>query len=78
MCLMYFVVVLQNDSVLLRSSLLNNDIFIVNNVNLIWFIPMKVIDRTMAVTQHFLENSFKKLSIKKKIKKIKNPKKTKI
>ena len=32
---------------------------------------MKVIDRTKAVTQHFLENSFKKLSIKKKIKKIK-------
>ena len=30
---------------------------------------MKVIDRTKAVTQHFLENSFKKLSIKKKIKK---------
>jgi len=29
---------------------------------------MKVIDRTKAVTQHFLENSFKKLSIKKKIK----------
>jgi len=27
---------------------------------------MKVIDRTMAVTEHFLENSFKKLSIKKK------------
>jgi len=27
---------------------------------------MKVIDRTKAVTQHFLENSFKKLSIKKK------------
>ena len=26
---------------------------------------MKVIDRTKAVTQHFLENSFKKLSIKK-------------
>jgi len=25
---------------------------------------MKVIDRTKAVTQHFLENSFKKLSIK--------------
>ena len=34
---------------------------------------MKVIDRTKAVTQHFLENSFKKLSIKKKRKK-KNPK----
>jgi len=32
---------------------------------------MKVIDRTKALTQHFLENSFKKLSIKKKIKKIK-------
>ena len=29
---------------------------------------MKVIDRTKAVTQHFLENSFKK-SIKKKIQK---------
>jgi len=29
---------------------------------------MKVIDRTKAVTQHFLETSFKKLSIKKKIK----------
>jgi len=27
---------------------------------------MKVIDRTKAVTQHFLENSFKKLSIKRK------------
>ena len=39
--------------------------------------PMKVIDRTKAVTQHFLENSFKKLSIKKKIKK-KNPKNKKI
>ena len=38
---------------------------------------MKVIDRTKAVTQHFLENSFKKLSIKKKIKK-KNPKNTNI
>jgi len=36
-----------------------------------WFkLPMKVINRTKAVTQHFLENSFKKLSIKenKKIK----------
>jgi len=31
-----------------------------------WFKPhMKVIDRTKAVTQHFLDNSFKKLSIKK-------------
>jgi len=30
---------------------------------------MKGIDRTKAVTQHFLENSFKKLSIKKKRKK---------
>jgi len=30
---------------------------------------MKVIDRTKAVTQHFLENSLKKLSIKKKLKK---------
>jgi len=29
---------------------------------------MKVIDRTKAVTQYFLENSFKKLLIKKKIK----------
>ena len=38
---------------------------------------MKVIDRTKAVTQHFLENSFMKLSIKKKIK-MKNPKNTKI
>ena len=28
---------------------------------------MKVIDRTKAVTQHFLENSFKKLSIKRKV-----------
>jgi len=36
---------------------------------------MKVIDRTKAVTQQFLENSFKKLSI---IKKRKNPKTTKI
>jgi len=27
-----------------------------------WFkLPMKVIDRTKAVTHHFLENSFKKL-----------------
>jgi len=33
---------------------------------------MKVIDRTKAVTQHFLENSFKKLSIKKKSEKHKN------
>jgi len=38
---------------------------------------MKVIDRTKAVTQHFLENSFKKLSIKNK-RKEKNPKNTKI
>ena len=30
---------------------------------------MKVIERTKAVTQHFLENSFKKLSIKKENKK---------
>jgi len=29
---------------------------------------MKVIDRTKAVTQHFLKNSFKKLQIKNKIK----------
>jgi len=29
---------------------------------------MKVIDRTKALTQHFLENSFKKLSIKRKLK----------
>jgi len=36
--------------------------------------PMKVIDRTKAVTQHFLENSFKKLSIKKKIEKEKSEK----
>ena len=36
--------------------------------------PMKVIDRTKAVTQHFLENSFKKLSIKKKIKNEKSEK----
>jgi len=44
--------------------------------NLAWFKPpMKVIDRTKAVTQHFLENSFRKLSIKKKMK---NPKNTKI
>ena len=42
-----------------------------------WFkLPMKVIDRTKAVTQHFLENSFKKLSIKKENKK--NPKNTKL
>jgi len=27
-----------------------------------WFkLPMKVIDRTKAVNQHFLENSFKKV-----------------
>ena len=37
---------------------------------------MKVIDRTQAVTQHFLENSFKKLSLKKEKKK--DPKNTKI
>jgi len=36
--------------------------------------PMKAIDRTKAVTQHFLENSFKKLSIKKKIKNEKSEK----
>jgi len=41
------------------------------------YTPMKVIDRIKAVTQHFLESSFKKLSIKKKIK-MKNPKNTKI
>jgi len=35
---------------------------------------MKVIDRTKAVTQHFLENSFKKLSIKNKIKQEKSEK----
>ena len=35
---------------------------------------MKVIDRTKAVTQHFLENSLKKLSIKKKIKNEKSEK----
>jgi len=35
---------------------------------------MKVIDRTKAVTQHFLENAFKKLSIKKKRKKEKSEK----
>jgi len=35
---------------------------------------MKVIDRTKAVTQHFFENSFKKLSIKKKRKKEKSEK----
>jgi len=35
---------------------------------------MEVIDRTKAVTQHFLENSFKKLSIKKKIKNEKSEK----
>jgi len=39
---------------------------------------MKAIDRTKAVTQHFLENSFKKLSIKKRKEKKKNPKNTKI
>jgi len=38
---------------------------------------MKLIDRTKAVTQHFLENSLKKLSIKRKEKK-KNPENTKI
>jgi len=38
---------------------------------------MKVIDRTKALTQHFLENSFKKLSIKKKIKNEKSEKHTK-
>jgi len=39
-------------------------------IDLNWFkLPMKVIDRTKAVTQHFLENSFQKLLIKKKIKK---------
>jgi len=38
---------------------------------------MKVIDRTNSVRQHFLENLFKKLEIKKKIKS-KNPKNTKI
>ena len=38
---------------------------------------MKDIDRTKAVTQHFLENFFKELSIKKKRKK-KNLKNTKI
>jgi len=37
--------------------------------------PMKVIDRIKAVTQNFLENSFKKLSIKRKEQKT-NPKKT--
>jgi len=37
---------------------------------------MKVIDRIKAVTQQFLENSFMKLSIKRKEKK-KNPKNTK-
>jgi len=36
---------------------------------------MKVIDRTKAVTQVFLENSFKKLYIKKKIKKIRKTQK---
>jgi len=35
---------------------------------------MKVIDRTNAVTQHFLEKSFKKLKIKKKQKNAKNTK----
>jgi len=35
---------------------------------------MKVIDRTKAVTQHFLENFFKKLSIKKKRKNEKSEK----
>jgi len=40
-----------------------------------WFkLPMKVIDRTKAVTQHFWENSFKKLSIKKEKKNQKNTK----
>jgi len=38
---------------------------------------MKVIYRTKAVTQRFLENSFKKLSVKKENKKNKNPKNTK-
>jgi len=36
---------------------------------------MNVIDRTKAVTQHFLDNLFKKLSIKKKIIKDKSEKK---
>jgi len=40
-------------------------------LNKYWF------NRTKAVTQHFLENSFKKLSIKRKQKQ-KNPKNTKI
>ena len=31
---------------------------------------MKVIDRTKAVTQHFLKNSFKKISIKRKEKEV--------
>jgi len=35
---------------------------------------MKVIDSTKAVTQHFLENSFKKLLIKKEKKKEKSEK----
>jgi len=35
---------------------------------------MKVIDRTKAVIQHFLENSFKKLSIKRELKKEKSEK----
>ena len=38
---------------------------------------MEVIDRTKAVTQYFLENSFKKLSIKRKWEQ-KNPKNTEI
>jgi len=43
----------------------------------LWFKPpMKGIDRTKAVTQHFLENSFKKLSIKKKIKNEEKKRKT--
>jgi len=46
----------------------------------IWLMDdeMKVINRTKAVTQHFLKISFKKLSIKKKGKKKKHFKNTKI
>jgi len=38
---------------------------------------MKIVDRTKAVTQHFLESSFENVLIKKKIKN-KKPKNTKI
>ena len=43
------------------------------SIALNWFkLSMNMIDSTKAVTQHFLENSFKKLSIKRKEKKEKS------